>query len=1219
MENKFTKKRRRAYVSKRRLAASMTAHARWNKCSGSEEVTGNSEMAPPDASVSEVPVQNVTPDSTKETINPEQSLAVDSPGLPSTDNSASQGNNVTLYETAGANTSNPCGLPKMPLSSTPVGRFSARVLGTMTSSPVDSVNDSFEENLESSFSSACSVYAPGCIQELKAKNPLTVDNFLYVGESTQIHDLITQINSTCLCKTTGCAGKLVPYEIRSAGLGGALEIKYVCNGCWDRTLSFSSSSKHVVSRQGQQLTSVRTIASLALQVAHFVFGSSYRQYFKIVKLALGMPAVVPDTFYHVIEIVYKHVEDMLKEQTNEALEEMKAMDPDEIGSFRRAVTAGDGTWLQRKFSKNHTFTLRNYMNNALLYYVHLCMKGKDKIVPGELYLGTSKAAEGHGAELAFEMAKNNGLHIAVHWQDGDSSTAKAFRRFYPDEDKSKVFLCGGHVARAFEKNLKELKTKKKFSDDFVRLHKADFPEVEEVECHCKKRHSYKVGCGCLSDSFIKQARINLYCCLVQAENSPQAFATGMRQLGRYHSKDIHQWDGGKCAFHELKKCTCKQCEDQVLCEGKEYHTRNPLACPMHALAFEIECERRAHQASALIHPELGRGNTNIVEASHHVLTKFRSKDQNLQRLHYVTSTNLGLLQANMTYMYQKRGPHYHWILDLYNHLGLPVFENMREYLEHENESRMQALLKQKTIEAKEKRVAYKAKRASDLDKRKKWVKQQALKHTYGSDDDEDEDKDDKSSSKRVERSDFDQTVFTSSNVKACKCGSTNHFRTSHSLCPLRRTVPSSNAPPDSDFDELSSESDSEDEECTCGALDIGRRAHHPTCPMNPRNLNKSKVGPSIGTDERLGDHNSLKVNSGEIAKPTMKGKKASRPLSEPNTQKSPSVAIESNSPLFCVCHGVEREPMIACDNPGCPIEWYHFNCVGITEEPRGKWYCDNCASKQSVVDSNTTARKRKAVRTQKARKLVKIEEVVCFCGSNIRAHKRGCPLNPSYKGKEEQAKPNPVTDPDIQITSEVSGNPVIVTGPVPTCEWRSNAVEAIKFWSKCEVNVECNPKLSIKPCAEIAPHIRDCVLGDGHCLFRTLSKDITGTESNHRAVRLALVNFMVHKECAFGFKKRLFKQDTSDYRSPVEVMTEYVKSSRIDKCAWGTEFEIFAAATLFQCTIHVFTSFGNSGRVWQLHKPIFRNKYCLAPSNTKLYIYHTTSEDHYDRVVPCIK
>ena len=43
------------------------------------------------------------------------------------------------------------------------------------------------------------------------------------------------------------------------------------------------------------------------------------------------------------------------------------------------------------------------------------------------------------------------------------------------------------------------------------------------------------------------------------------------------------------------------------------------------------------------------------------------------------------------------------------------------------------LLKQKTEEAK-KRIAYKAKHASDLDSRKKLVKQQTISHTYGSDD-----------------------------------------------------------------------------------------------------------------------------------------------------------------------------------------------------------------------------------------------------------------------------------------------------------------------------------------------------------------------------------------------------------------------------------------------------------------------------------------------------
>ena len=48
----------------------------------------------------------------------------------------------------------------------------------------------------------------------------------------------------------------------------------------------------------------------------------------------------------------------------------------------------------------------------------------------------------------------------------------------------------------------------------------------------------------------------------------------------------------------------------------------------------------------------------------------------LQRLHYVISTNIGLLQANMSYMYTINGPTYHWMLELYSHLGLPIFERV---------------------------------------------------------------------------------------------------------------------------------------------------------------------------------------------------------------------------------------------------------------------------------------------------------------------------------------------------------------------------------------------------------------------------------------------------------------------------------------------------------------------------------------------------------------
>jgi len=34
--------------------------------------------------------------------------------------------------------------------------------------------------------------------------------------------------------------------------------------------------------------------------------------------------------------------------------------------------------------------------------------------------------------------------------------------------------------------------------------------------------------------------------------------------------------------------------------------------------------------------------------------------------------------------------------------------------------------------------------------------------------------------------------------------------------------------------------------------------------------------------------------------------------------------------------------MVACDNPDCAVEWFHFECVGMTQQPKGKWYCRDC-------------------------------------------------------------------------------------------------------------------------------------------------------------------------------------------------------------------------------------------------------------------------------------
>ena len=46
--------------------------------------------------------------------------------------------------------------------------------------------------------------------------------------------------------------------------------------------------------------------------------------------------------------------------------------------------------------------------------------------------------------------------------------------------------------------------------------------------------------------------------------------------------------------------------------------------------------------------------------------------------------------------------------------------------------------------------------------------------------------------------------------------------------------------------------------------------------------------------------------------------------------------------LYCTCRSVSYGNMIACDNDECPREWFHWDCVGMTREPTGSWYCDEC-------------------------------------------------------------------------------------------------------------------------------------------------------------------------------------------------------------------------------------------------------------------------------------
>ena len=58
------------------------------------------------------------------------------------------------------------------------------------------------------------------------------------------------------------------------------------------------------------------------------------------------------------------------------------------------------------------------------------------------------------------------------------------------------------------------------------------------------------------------------------------------------------------------------------------------------------------------------------------------------------------------------------------------------------------------------------------------------------------------------------------------------------------------------------------------------------------------------------------------------------------------VEVDPNEPLYCICRRVSFGEMIACDNDDCPIEWFHYGCVGFTDNKiPSSWRCPKCINK----------------------------------------------------------------------------------------------------------------------------------------------------------------------------------------------------------------------------------------------------------------------------------
>ena len=338
---------------------------------------------------------------------------------------------------------------------------------------------------------------------------------------------------------------------------------------------------------------------------------------------------------------------------------------------------------------------------------HACMRGDDDVIEEPLYPGTSKSAEGYLAEKLFQQAKNDGFKVSVNWQDSDSSAAKSVKSVFPSVQ---IMYCAGHVERAHSNQLNDLKVKKTFTKAYMDKYKKQHPTVTSVACCCAKgKHRSGCGCGCITEGFIRNVRISHFLVCIQADKDPGIYAQRMREIGKYHARGIHTWDGGQCSFHPSVMCSCGGCNDveNLRCVGKPYESKFVLSCELHALGYEIECERRASEAESVIHPVMGRGHSNLCEAAFSILPRFRAKNLALHRLSYITLTNWGLIMSCVDSTDDSP------FVSLFSQMGLPILDGMANIWKVDTDEMSKVLQKQKSEEVKKYRIQMKSARVAE--------------------------------------------------------------------------------------------------------------------------------------------------------------------------------------------------------------------------------------------------------------------------------------------------------------------------------------------------------------------------------------------------------------------------------------------------------------------------------------------------------------------------
>uniref|UniRef100_G1PZC8 Zinc finger PHD-type domain-containing protein n=1 Tax=Myotis lucifugus TaxID=59463 RepID=G1PZC8_MYOLU len=112
----------------------------------------------------------------------------------------------------------------------------------------------------------------------------------------------------------------------------------------------------------------------------------------------------------------------------------------------------------------------------------------------------------------------------------------------------------------------------------------------------------------------------------------------------------------------------------------------------------------------------------------------------------------------------------------------------------------------------------------------------------------------------------------------------------------------------------------------------------------PNNKRSRRQCNSENGENAANNHDHDEITSGTPKEKKAKAsKKKKHSKAKAEREASPAdLPIDPNELTYCLCNQVSYGEMTGCGNDECPIEWFHFSCVGLNHKPKGKCSCPRC-------------------------------------------------------------------------------------------------------------------------------------------------------------------------------------------------------------------------------------------------------------------------------------